>query len=92
MAVADVIEAIISHRPYRPALPIESALNEIKNQKGSLFDEAVVESFLSWPDILSKEHPPVPTPINDDDLIDEERKNPEKYSEIYPIRSSTVKN
>lgn len=74
MAVADVIEAISSHRPYRPALPIESALNEIKNQKGSLFDEAVVESFLSCADILSKEHPPVPTPINDDDLIEEEKK------------------
>jgi len=92
MAVADVIEAISSHRPYRPALPIESALNEIKNQKGILFDEAVVESFLSCADILSKEHPPVPTPINDDDLIEEEKKNPEKYSAIYPLRSSTVKN
>jgi len=92
MAVADVIEAIISHRPYRPALPIESALNEIKSQKGTLFDEAVVESFLSCADILSKEQPPVPMPINDDELIDEERKNPEKYSAIYPIRSLTIKN
>ncbi len=92
MAVADVIEAISSHRPYRPALPIESALNEIKNQKGSLFDKAVVDSFLSGADILSKEYPPTPTPINDDDLIEEERNNPEKYSAIYPLRNSSVKN
>ncbi len=92
MAVADVIEAISAHRPYRPALPIESALNEIKNQKGSLFDKAVVDSFLSGADILSKEYPPTPTPINDDDLIEEERNNPEKYSAIYPLRNSSVKN
>ena len=92
MAVADVMEATSSHRPYRPALPIESALNEIKNQKGILFDEAVVESFLSGPDTLSKDPPSVPAPINGNDLIDEEKKNPEKYSAMYPIRSSTVKN
>ena len=47
LAVADVIEAISSHRPYRPALPIESAFNEVKNNKGKLFDETVVDSFLS---------------------------------------------
>ncbi len=47
LAVADVIEAISSHRPYRPALSIESALNEIKSHRGSLFDETVVDSFLS---------------------------------------------
>ena len=47
IAVADVIEAISSHRPYRPALSIESALNEVKNHRGTLFDEIVVDSFLS---------------------------------------------
>ncbi len=47
LAVADVIEAISSHRPYRPALPIESAFNEVKSHKGILFDKIVVDSFLN---------------------------------------------
>jgi putative two-component system response regulator len=92
IAVADVMEAISSHRPYRPALPIESALNEIKNQKGLLFDEGVVNSFLSSSGNMSKEPLRVPSEINDDNLIDEEKNNPEKYSAIYPIRDSSVKN
>jgi putative two-component system response regulator len=92
IAVADVMEAISSHRPYRPALPIESALNEIKNQKGLLFDESVVNSFLSSSGNMSKKPIRVPSEINDDNLIDEEKKNPEKYSAIYPIRDSSVKN
>ena len=53
LAVADVFEAISSHRPYRPALSIESALNEIKNHSGPLFDEIVVAAFLNVPDIIS---------------------------------------
>lgn len=92
MAVADVMEAISSHRPYRPALPIESALNEIKNQKGILFDEAVVDSFLSSSGSRPEEPQRAAADINNDNLIDEEKKNPEKYSAIYPIRSSSVKN
>jgi putative two-component system response regulator len=46
LAVADVIEAISSHRPYRAALPMDSAFNEVKNHKGKLFDTTVVDSFL----------------------------------------------
>lgn len=38
IAVADVIEAMSSHRPYRPALGIESAIEEIKANKGRLYD------------------------------------------------------
>ena len=34
MAVADVVEAMASHRPYRPALGIEAALEEIEKNKG----------------------------------------------------------
>jgi len=46
LAVADVIEAISSHRPYRAALPMDSAFNEVKRHKGTLFDKTVVDSFL----------------------------------------------
>jgi PAS domain S-box-containing protein len=47
MAVADVVEAISSHRPYRPALGIEAALNEIKRGRGSAYDPAVVDTCLT---------------------------------------------
>ncbi|MDD2371287.1 MAG: PAS domain S-box protein [Firmicutes bacterium] len=43
LAVADVVEAMISHRPYRPALGIDIALEEIENNKGIKFDEEVVD-------------------------------------------------
>lgn len=42
MAVADVVEAMVSHRPYRPALGIERALAEISQNSGILFDPQVV--------------------------------------------------
>ena len=44
LAVADVIEAMMSHRPYRAALGQEAALAEIKAGKGTLFDPAAVEA------------------------------------------------
>ncbi|HCS76330.1 MAG TPA: hypothetical protein DIW05_00865, partial [Syntrophaceae bacterium] len=46
LAVADTVEAMASHRPYRAALGIEKALEEIKNQRGILYDEAVVDACL----------------------------------------------
>jgi PAS domain S-box-containing protein/putative nucleotidyltransferase with HDIG domain len=44
LAVADVVEAMSSHRPYRPALGINKALEEIDNNKGILYDTNVVEA------------------------------------------------
>jgi len=44
MAVADVVEAMVSHRPYRPALGIEAALEEISKNKGKLYDSAAAEA------------------------------------------------
>jgi PAS domain S-box-containing protein/putative nucleotidyltransferase with HDIG domain len=44
MAVADVVEAMASHRPYRPALGIDKALEEISNQSGILYDPHVVDA------------------------------------------------
>jgi PAS domain S-box-containing protein/putative nucleotidyltransferase with HDIG domain len=47
LAVSDVVEAMASHRPYRPALGIEAALKEIENNKGLLYDPAVVSACLA---------------------------------------------
>jgi PAS domain S-box-containing protein len=46
LAVADVVEAIASHRPYRPAHGLDKALEEIEKQKGILYDAEVVEHCL----------------------------------------------
>jgi len=46
LAVADVVEAIASHRPYRPALGVDAALEEIEKNKGTLYDPEVVEVCL----------------------------------------------
>ncbi len=43
LAVADVVEAMSSHRPYREALGIEKALEEINKNKNTLYDPKVVE-------------------------------------------------
>ena len=44
MAVADVIEAMSSHRPYRPALGTDKALEEISQNKGILYDSEVADA------------------------------------------------
>jgi HD-GYP domain-containing protein (c-di-GMP phosphodiesterase class II) len=41
-----VVEAISSHRPYRPSLGIKVALEEIEKNKGVLYDTAVVDACL----------------------------------------------
>ena len=46
MAVADVVEAMASHRPYRAGLGIEAALEEIERGKGSTYDPAVADACL----------------------------------------------
>ncbi|MDA8226173.1 MAG: PAS domain S-box protein [Desulfitobacterium hafniense] len=46
IAVADVVEAITSHRPYRPARGLKQAIEELKNNSGLLYDEVVVQAFL----------------------------------------------
>ena len=47
LAVADVIEAMTSHRPYRPGFPLTEALDEIRKNRGSLYDEGVVDAALA---------------------------------------------
>jgi PAS domain S-box-containing protein/putative nucleotidyltransferase with HDIG domain len=46
LAVADVVEAMASHRPYRAALGINFALHEISKHRGSLYDPKVVDACL----------------------------------------------
>jgi HD-GYP domain-containing protein (c-di-GMP phosphodiesterase class II) len=43
IAVADVVEAMSSHRTYRPAHGIDKAIAEITQNKGVLYDAAVVD-------------------------------------------------
>jgi PAS domain S-box-containing protein len=44
LAVADVVEAMASHRPYRPALEIDKALEEIVQNRGKLYDPDAVDA------------------------------------------------
>jgi len=46
LSVADVVEAMSSHRPYRPAHSIDKALDEIRQQKGILYDPQVVATCI----------------------------------------------
>ncbi len=46
IAVADVVEAMTSYRPYRPALGLETAIKEITKNKGKLYDEPVVKACM----------------------------------------------
>jgi len=46
LAVADVVESMNSHRPYRPALGVQAALEEISRGEGSLYDADVVGACL----------------------------------------------
>jgi putative nucleotidyltransferase with HDIG domain len=47
LGVADVVEAMSSHRPYRPALGLSRALKEIASKRGILYDPQVVDACLS---------------------------------------------
>ena len=46
LCVADVVEAMSSHRPYRQSLGIDKALEEISNGKGKIYDNDVVEACI----------------------------------------------
>jgi len=46
LAVADVVEAMASHRPYRPAHTMDKALEEISQNRGVLYDPEVVDVCL----------------------------------------------
>lgn len=66
LAVADVVEAMASHRPYRPAFGITRALEEIIRYKGVLYDSDVVDACVKLFTVKGynftrpKEEPPLP--------------------------------
>ena len=47
LAVADVVEAMMSHRPYRPSLGVDAALEEISRQRGVLYDPEAVDCCIA---------------------------------------------
>lgn len=47
LTLADSFDAMISTRPYRPALPVEVALDEVERGAGSQFDPVLAQLFLS---------------------------------------------
>lgn len=47
LGVADVVEAMVSHRPYRTAIGLDKALEEIRRNRGSLYDPEIVDICLS---------------------------------------------
>jgi putative two-component system response regulator len=46
LCVADVVEAMVSHRPYRSALGLERTLDEITRNRGTLYDAMAVDTAL----------------------------------------------
>ena len=46
LSVADVVEAMTAHRPYRPALGLKKALSEIGDNKGILYDREITEACI----------------------------------------------
>ncbi|MCM2311965.1 MAG: response regulator [Steroidobacteraceae bacterium] len=46
LAVADVVEAMVSHRPYRPAVGLAKALAELERGRGSIYDPAAADACL----------------------------------------------
>ncbi|HEX5363521.1 MAG TPA: HD domain-containing phosphohydrolase, partial [Gallionella sp.] len=46
LAVADVVESMMSHRPYRPGLGLDAALGQVAVNKGTLFDPVIVDACL----------------------------------------------
>ena len=44
LAVADVVEAMVTHRPYRAALPLHAAMAELEDGAGSRYDAAACEA------------------------------------------------
>jgi HD-GYP domain-containing protein (c-di-GMP phosphodiesterase class II) len=57
LAVADVVDAICSDRPYRPSLGMDQALEEITSFKGTLYEAAVVDACMQvyeeWNAVIS---------------------------------------
>lgn len=47
LMVADVVEAMASHRPYRPALGVEAAIQELEDKRGILYGPEAVDACIA---------------------------------------------
>ena len=56
VALADVFDALTHGRPYAPAWPIDRALEEIRQRRGTQFDPDLTDAFLALVDDLRREH------------------------------------
>jgi putative two-component system response regulator len=56
VALADVFDALTHGRPYAPAWPIDRALEEIRQRRGTQFDPDLTDTFLALIDDLRREH------------------------------------
>jgi putative two-component system response regulator len=56
VALADVFDALTHGRPYAPAWPIDRALEEIRQRRGTQFDPDLTDAFLALIDELRREH------------------------------------
>jgi HD-GYP domain-containing protein (c-di-GMP phosphodiesterase class II) len=54
LAVADAFDAMVSNRPYRPAMSTAEAVDEIKRCAGTQFDPVVVTTFLNTVGLTDK--------------------------------------
>ncbi len=59
LAVADTVEAMSHHRPYRASLGLDAALQEIENGKNTLYDPQAVDACLKLFRIYGYQFPPV---------------------------------
>ena len=57
LCVADVVESMMSHRPYRPSLGLDAALDEIRKGRGKIYDPDVVDACLTVMPALEKQLP-----------------------------------
>ena len=64
IAVADVVEAMISHRPYRPALPKQAAMAELSKWRGTRYEPMVADACL---DLLNNDDFSLPNDVPDFD-------------------------
>ena len=64
-AVVDAFDAMLSSRPYRKAMPLQDALQELKRERGAQFDPRVVDSVVALYEEgrLNSEQPPHPDPV-----------------------------
>lgn len=67
MAVADVFDALITIRPYKPAFELEQAFQMIREESGTHFDPVVVDAFFDTKDMVIK----ISEELKDDDDLDE---------------------